>query len=119
MNFTYIVFYNIALIINWNYNRYMHLNNIINKNYLIVSIFLGLILHLISAYFTIGFYSDDEHFQILEIAGYLLGINEIAIEDTTGHYWEWREHIRMRPWFQPYIFYQFISLLKFIGIYFV
>jgi GPI mannosyltransferase 3 len=94
----------------------MHLNNIINKNYLIVSIFLGLILHLISAYCSIGFYSDDEHFQILEIASYLLGINEIAIEDTTGHYWEWRNHIRMRPWFQPYIFYQFINFLQLIGI---
>lgn len=94
----------------------MHLNNIINKNYLIVSIFLGLILHLISAYYTIGFYSDDEHFQILEITAYLLGINEVAIEDTSGFYWEWREHIRMRPWFQPYIFYHIINFFKLIGL---
>ena len=35
-----------------------------------------------------------------EIAAYLLGINNVAIEDTTGYYWEWREHIRMRPWLQ-------------------
>ena len=26
----------------------------------------------------------------LEIAAYLLGINNVAIEDTTGYYWEWR-----------------------------
>ena len=43
-------------------------------------------------------------FQILEIAAYLLGINNVAIEDTTGYYWEWREHIRMRPWLQPITF---------------
>ena len=50
----------------------------------------------------------DEHFQILEIAAYLLGINNVAIEDTTGYYWEWREHIRMRPWLQPYIYFKLI-----------
>tara|TARA_Y100000590_G_scaffold276817_1_gene310804 strand:+ start:4033 stop:5481 length:1449 start_codon:yes stop_codon:yes gene_type:complete len=79
-------------------------------------IILGLILHLISAYFTYGFYSDDEHFQILEPAAYLLGLNDVIIEDTSGYYWEWRLHIRMRPWLQPYIYYHFINLLKLFGI---
>tara|TARA_B100000965_G_C19588724_1_gene756994 strand:- start:531 stop:1994 length:1464 start_codon:yes stop_codon:yes gene_type:complete len=90
----------------------MHLANTINKNYLIVFIFLGVILHLISVYFTVGFYSDDEHFQILEITAYLLGLNEVAINDPTGFYWEWEENIRMRPWFQPVIYFNIISLLK-------
>ena len=79
-------------------------------------IFLGLFLHLISAYFTYGFYSDDEHFQILEPAAYLLGLNDVVIEDTSGYYWEWRNHIRMRPWLQPYIYFNFITLLKSLGI---
>ena len=59
---------------------------IYNNNYLLICIFIGAILHYIRFY-TIGFYSDDEHFQILEIAAYLLGINNVAIEDTTGYYW--------------------------------
>ena len=56
----------------------------LNRNKIIFYIFLGLILHLISAYFTYGFYSDDEHFQILEPAAYLLGLNDVVIEDTAG-----------------------------------
>ncbi len=88
----------------------------LNRNKIIFYIFLGLILHLISAYFTYGFYSDDEHFQILEPAAYLLGLNDVVIEDTSGYYWEWRLHIRMRPWLQPYIYYNLISLIKSIGI---
>ena len=79
-------------------------------------IFLALILHLISVYFSIGFYNDDEHFQILEPLAYLLGINEILINDTTGHYWEWQDNNRVRSWFQPYIYYYFVNFLKFFGI---
>lgn len=94
----------------------MHFINIINKNYLIVFIFLSIILHLISSYYSVGFYSDDEHFQILEISAYLLGINEIAINDPTGYYWEWEENTRMRPWFQPFIFYKIINVLILLGL---
>ena len=59
-----------------------------NSNLLIIYIFLGLVLHLVSSYFSIGFYSDDEHYQILEPVAYLLGLNEIIIDDPTGYYWE-------------------------------
>tara|TARA_Y100000590_G_scaffold82367_2_gene91725 strand:- start:2758 stop:4140 length:1383 start_codon:yes stop_codon:yes gene_type:complete len=69
-----------------------------------------------ASYFSFGFYSDDEHFQILEPAAYLLGLNDIVIEDITGYYWEWRLHIRMRPWLQPYIYFHFISFLRYFGI---
>ena len=88
----------------------------INKNYIIFYIVIGLILHLISVYFSYGFYSDDEHFQILEPAAYLLGLNDIAINDKSGYYWEWQKHIRMRPWLQPYLYYHFINFLKFLGV---
>ena len=92
------------------------MNSKLDMNKTSFYILLGLTLHLISAYFTYGFYSDDEHFQILEPAAYLLGLNDVVIEDTSGYYWEWRLHIRMRPWLQPYIYYHFINLLKSIGI---
>ena len=50
-------------------------------NLSILYIFLCICLHIISCYFSIGFYSDDEHFQILEPAAYLLGINDVVIND--------------------------------------
>ena len=87
-----------------------------NSKTIMFYIFICFFIHIIASYLSIGFYSDDEHFQILEPVAYLLGLNDIIIEDTTGYYWEWRLHIRMRPWFQPYLYYNFIVLLKFIGI---
>ena len=59
-----------------------------NNNLLTIYISIGVILHILSVYFSIGFYSDDEHFQILEPAAYLLGLNEIIIDDPSGNYWE-------------------------------
>ena len=88
------------------------MQNLINNKYLYTLILISLLLHIVSANYSIGFYSDDEHFQILEIAAYLLGINEVAINDTSSYYWEWKEKIRMRPWFQPYFYFKFISFLK-------
>jgi GPI mannosyltransferase 3 len=88
------------------------MKHLLNNKYLYFVIFLGLILHILSVHYSIGFYSDDEHFQILEITAYLMGINEVAINDPTGHYWEWEDGIRMRPWFQPYIYFKIISFLR-------
>ena len=63
-------------------------NKFKSSNLLLLYILLGLVLHLVSAFFSIGFYSDDEHFQILEPVAYLLGLNEVIIDDPTGYYWE-------------------------------
>lgn len=92
------------------------MNFVKNKNFLLLCIGISFFLHLISVYYSVGFYSDDEHFQILEPTAYLLGINEILIDDPTGYYWEWESHARIRPWTQPYIYFKLISLLKVIGI---
>ena len=89
------------------------LNFIISNKLLILLIIIGFILHILSSFYSIGFYSDDEHFQILEISAYLLGINDTAINDPTGYYWEWQEAVRMRPWIQPYLYFNIISFLKF------
>lgn len=86
-------------------------------------VILGLFFHIISAYYSLGFYKDDEHFQILEPLGYLLGLNDILIhflnstdagQPWEGQYWEWE--LGMRPWLQPYIYYYLVLLMKFIGI---
>ena len=51
-------------------------------NFIYIYIFLAFFLHLISVFFSIGFYNDDEHFQILEPTAYLLGLNEILIDKS-------------------------------------
>ena len=115
--FFYIIFYNqwhiilkVFSIMNIQSNKFK------SSNLLLLYILLGLVLHLVSAFFSIGFYSDDEHFQILEPVAHLMGFNNVIIDDPTGHYWEWESWARIRPWLQPYIYYYFISLLKFFGI---
>ncbi len=91
------------------------MSSIIQDRFLYACIFICFLLHLISAYFTIGFYSDDEHFQILEITAYLLSINEMAVGDKTGFYWEWESHVRMRPWLQPLLYFGFINFFQYLG----
>ena len=91
-------------------------NKNINK-YLFFYISVSLIIHCISVYFSIGFYSDDEHFQLLEPTAYLLGINDLVVNDPTDHYWEWNSERRLRPWLQPYLYFYFIQTLKYFGIF--
>lgn len=55
---------------------------------------LAIVIHLITAYFSNGFYHWDEHFQILEFAKHKLFTQPIG--DLP---WEFRE--RMRPFFLP------------------
>ncbi len=72
--------------------------------------FIAFILHLISSYFSIGFYKDDEHFQILEPIAYLLNFNNILLNDHGYWYWEWE--YAMRPWLQSYLYYAIIKLAQ-------
>ena len=89
--------------------------NFLFKNKYLFIIFL-LITYVLTALNSVGFYKDDEHFQILEPIAYLLGLNNQLIDDVTGFYWEWQTDHRIRPWFQPFIYFQLISFLKFLNI---
>ncbi len=73
--------------------------------------FITLILHLISVYFSVGFYKDDEHFQILEPISYLLNLNNVILND--GGYWYWEWEYAMRPWLQSYVYYFLIKLSQY------
>lgn len=67
---------------------------------------IGVILHLVAAYFSVGFLHFDEHFQILEFLNYKLGgipANELATEF----------HLKMRPWSQTYVLYFFYKIFMF------
>ncbi len=77
-------------------------------------LFITIILHFVSAYFSQGFYKDDEHFQILEPIAYLLNFNNIILNDNGYWYWEWE--YAMRPWTQSYLYYVLIKLAQFFNI---
>ena len=102
-----------------------------SKKYIYFYILLGFILHIIAVNFSIGFYNDDEHFQILEPVAHLMGLNKMltseiydptvfnsdgTIDILRWKYWEWKESIRIRPWLQPYIYFYFINIFKFLNI---
>ena len=73
--------------------------------YFIVFSFL---IHLIAAYFSQGFYEQDEHFSILEPVFFKLGENA-----TLG--WDFF-YLYDKQWFLSFIFFYIIQLLKIIGI---
>ena len=77
-------------------------------------LFITLILHLISVYFSVGFYKDDEHFQILEPIAYLLNVNNVILKDNGYWYWEWE--YAMRPWSQSHIYYLLIKICKYFNL---
>src|SRR5688572_24767330 len=66
-------------------------------------------LYLITAWFSIGFHHFDEHYQILEFAGYKIGFN--AADNLA---WEFPSQIR--PGLQPFLAFVLIKLLSLIQI---
>ncbi len=79
------------------YNFYFS-NNINTKWF----IFFGLILHFIAAYFTVGYYNSDEHFQVIGPLEKLLGIeNKLA----------WEFNYRIRSWVHPYFYFVITKFL--------
>ena len=84
------------------YNFYQ--SNNINTRWFIL---FGLALHLIASYFSIGYYSEDEHYQILGPVEKLLGI-----ENTLT----WEFEYKIRPWIQPYFYYFIIKIFEIFNI---
>ncbi len=72
-------------------------------------IFISLIVFTITAYYSVGFFQADEHFQIIEFAGIKEGWNNI--NDGV-----WEYHTQIRSTLQPTIAYGLISLFKAFGI---
>lgn len=59
-------------------------------------LFLGLLVHLIAAYFSVGYHHPDEHFQIIEFANYKLG-------KTAYEFLPWEYAAAIRPGLQPFL----------------
>jgi len=84
------------------------MRNIIKSPYQFIFLF-GLIIFLTTAYFSIGYYHVDEHFQILEFANYKLGHSP-----ATDLAWEFQA--RIRPALQPAIAVLIIKLLDLVNV---
>ena len=57
----------------------------LKKSNLIIFIILSFAIHCFASYFSVGFYSQDEHFQILSPVEFLLGINDNLYELSNTH----------------------------------
>lgn len=79
------------------------------RQFLVRCLGVSLVLHLITAWFSVGYHFADEQFQILEFISYKLGVAPAANLAT-----EFRE--QMRPWMQPAIYWSIVQVLKKIGI---
>jgi GPI mannosyltransferase 3 len=62
----------------------------------------------VTAWFAVGYYFPDEHFQILEFAGY-----KLSLSDPAGLPWEF--HSRIRPALQPAIAVALYELMHLFG----
>jgi len=70
---------------------------------------ISLLVYIITAYFSIGYYHPDEHFQILEFCNYKLG-NSPAIDLP------WEFHEKIRPALQPTIAFVLIKIFNALSI---
>ena len=71
--------------------------------------YTALLVFIIAAFYSIGHYKSDEHYQILEFAQYKLG--QINAKDLP-----WEFDAKMRPSFQPWLVVGMVSLLKVFNI---
>ena len=63
----------------------------------------------VTAWFSNLFYFSDEHYQVLEFTSYKLGI-------TPASELPWEFSVRIRPWFQPLVYYLIAKPLLFLGL---
>jgi phosphatidylinositol glycan class B len=64
---------------------------------------------LVTAWFSETFYFPDEHYQVLEFMSYKLGI-------TPASDLPWEFTVRIRPWFQPLIYFLIAKPLLLLGV---
>lgn len=82
------------------------------KTYVYLILLAGLLIYLLTAFNSTGYYHPDEHFQILEFASYKLGNPNTHLSDLA---WEYNAHIR--PSAQVLLAYGIVRTCYAIGIY--
>ena len=73
-------------------------------------ILIVFLIYIVTAFFSIGYYHPDEHFQILEFCNYKLG-------NLSAEKLPWEFHEKIRPALQPVIALGTIKLLNIFSIY--
>ena len=76
---------------------------------LVLSLAILTVVTLITAWFSSTHYFVDEHYQILELMGYKLGL-------TASSDMRWEFHAQVRPWFQPLVYYAISRPLILLGV---
>jgi GPI mannosyltransferase 3 len=74
-----------------------------------ISVILALILYTIAAWYEMGYFHPDEHYQLIEFAGLKTGFN--FPEDLA-----WEYHAAIRPALQPYICVGIFRILAFVRV---
>ena len=64
---------------------------------------------LVTAWFSVTFYFPDEHYQVLELVSYKLGV-------TRGADLPWEYSARIRPWLQPLLYFWVARPLTLLGL---
>src|SRR5579872_3319625 len=72
--------------------------------------FVGLLFHLLCAWFSNGYNHPDEHFRVLEFCNYKLGLSPASALP-------WEFHNKMRPALLPYCIYAVAKLFQWMGMY--
>ena len=67
------------------------------------------VLTLAACFFSYDFYHPDEYFQVMEYSNYKMGVTPPA--DLP-----WEFEARIRPWFQPAVYFLVIKVLSLVGI---
>lgn len=81
-----------------------YFSNVSNKKLFFFIATLGLLANILCAYSTLGYYQQDEHYQILEF------IHNLTL-NTSPDKMVWEYNSQIRPWFQPFSY--FLSLKLF------
>lgn len=71
-------------------------------------LYLSLFLHLVAAFFSTGYHHYDEHYQIMEWAGFKLGL-------TPVDHLAWEYPAQIRSWLQPAFAFTVSSVLNLFG----
>src|SRR3954466_14998143 len=74
-----------------------------------IILLMAMLWYSMTAYFSVGYYHPDEHYQIIEFAGILDGTN--TAQDLA---WEYKAQIR--PSLQPIICYSIFKICDFFNI---
>lgn len=77
-------------------------------NFITIILIAVTIVYSITAYFSVGYYHPDEHFQIIEFANYIDG-------KIPGEYLSWEFNDQIRPTLQPWIAYYLFQFFEFFG----